>query len=91
MPAELERRGLVPPDPRILAPGFPPVGLRDHALRHADRCAALHRAALAADAAEACAIAREPQVEQLTRILLARCTAARALTTSYLDLVESRR
>ncbi|MCA1942828.1 MAG: hypothetical protein LDL15_04410, partial [Yonghaparkia sp.] len=83
-PAELEQRGLVPPDPRILAHGFPPPGLRDPALHHADRCAALDPVALAADAAEACAVAREPHVERLTRVLLARCAAARALTTRYL-------
>lgn len=73
------------------AHGFPPAGLRDHALRHADRCAALETAALSADVDEACAVAREPQVERLRRVLLARCAAARALTMSYLDLVESRR
>lgn len=90
-PAELERRGLIPPDPRILAQGFPPPGLRDHALRHADRCAALDAGALASDAAVACAVAREPAVGLVTRVLISRCAAARALTTRYLDLVESRR
>ncbi len=74
-----------------LTQGFPPPGLRVHALRHADRCAALGPAALSADVDEACVVAREPQAERLRRVLLARRAAARALTMSYLDLVESRR
>jgi hypothetical protein len=76
---------------RGLALGFPRPGLRDPAPRHADRCAALDPAALAADAAEACELAREPDVQRLTRVLVARCAAARALTTRHLDLVEPRR
>jgi hypothetical protein len=88
--AELERRGLVPPDPRILAPGFPPPGLRDLALACADRVAALDPTGLATDAAEACDLAREPAVDVVPRVLVAGCAAARALTTRYLDLVESR-
>lgn len=39
----------------------------------------------------ACEVAREPAVELVTKVLLERCAQARALTESYLDLVEARR
>lgn len=89
-PGELARRGLVPPDPRILARGFPPPGWHADALSAAVRCAALSAVDLVADAAEACAIAREPQVEAVVDVLVSRCSRAVPLTEGYLALVESR-
>lgn len=90
-PAELASRGLVPPDPRILARGFPPGGWRDLALAAAERFAAVPTHDLRAFAAEACAVAREPDPTGMMDVLIARCGAAVLLTRSYLDLVEARR
>ncbi len=89
-PEELAKRGLVPPDPRILARGFPPAGFRADALAAAARCAAIARSELAADVEEACDVAREPGVDAVTRVLLHRCSHAVALTEAYWLLVESR-
>lgn len=89
-PRELALRGLKSPDPRILAPGFPPPGWRTNALAAAARCAALSRKDIFADASEACRVAREPAVDLLTRILIERCANAVALTEAYVDVVESR-
>ncbi|MBT9556523.1 MAG: hypothetical protein IV100_10860 [Myxococcales bacterium] len=89
-PSELAKRGVVPPDPRILARGFPPDGWRADALAAAVRCAAISHTDLAADAAEACAVAREPAVDAVTRLMVQRCAHALVLTESYLSLVESR-
>ena len=88
-PDELEARGLVPPDPRILARGLP--GWRDAALLAAERAAALPNTTLRDMAAEACEIAREPRVDDVARVLAARCAMAPDLTRRYVDLVEQRR
>jgi hypothetical protein len=40
--------------------------------------------------AEACEIAREPRVDDVARVLTARCAVAVDLTRRYLDLVEQR-
>lgn len=90
-PLELVRRGLVSPDPRILARGFPPADWRALALAAAQRLAALRVADLAAIAAEGCAIAREPDHNLMAEVLIMRCEAAALLTRGYLDRVESRR
>jgi len=49
-----------------------------------------NEADFARDVAEACAVAREPDVAPLFRVLVQRCAAARTLTGAYLDLVENR-
>lgn len=90
-PSELACRGLVPPDPRILARGFPPADWRDFAIATAQRLTALSGADLAAMAAEGCALAREPDQNVMADVLIARCGAAVRLTRGYLDRVESRR
>ena len=90
-PTELKVRLELPPDPRILAKGFPPTGWREAALRVAERCASLSTDALAADAAEACAVAREPNVDLVIRVLAERCARAVSLTDRYLGSVENRR
>ena len=90
-PTELARRGLVPPDPRILARGFPPADWRDGAIATARRLAALPAADLTAMAAEGCAIAREPDQNLMAEVLIARCGAAVRLTRGYLDRLGSRR
>jgi hypothetical protein len=89
-PQELARRGLVPPDPRILARGFPPAEWRAEALAAAARCAALAAADLSADARDACAVAREPAVDAVVALLSERCAHAVSLTDAYLSLVEAR-
>ncbi len=90
-PAELTRRGLVPPDPRILAAGFPPGDWRAIASDVATRVAALPDAWLDAAATEACAVAREPHVHLVRDVLASRCRAAVELTGRYMDAVEARR
>lgn len=90
-PAELANRGLLPPDPRILARGFPPSGWHDLAMAAAGRLAEIPVPNLRAFAAEACAVAREPDPTVLEDVLVARCGAAVRLTRGYLDLVEARR
>ena len=86
---ELERKGLVPPDPRILAAGFPPEGWEEFALDAAARIAALPAEVLLQMSDEACEIAREPSKAQVFAVLDARCRAAIPLTTGYLDRVRS--
>jgi hypothetical protein len=90
-PAELTRRGLVSPDPRILARGFPPADWRKFALDAAQRLGALPAADLAVIAAEGCSIAREPDQDLMAQVLIARCGAALTLTRGYMDRVEARR
>jgi hypothetical protein len=89
-PLELARRGLVPPEPRILARGFPPAGWRANALAAAERCAAITPSELAADVAEACAVAREPAVDLVREVYTSRCAQAVRLTEAYLRSVEAR-
>jgi hypothetical protein len=89
-PAELARRGFVPPEPRILARGFPPPGWRADALAAASRCAAIPADVLARDAANACRVAREPAVDEVARVLVERSARAVRLTEEYLSLVEAR-
>jgi hypothetical protein len=89
-PAELALRAGLPPEPRILARGFPPPGWRDAAMEAAERCAALDPAGLAHAARAACALAREPDVELVVRVLVDRCQDALSLTRRYLERVESR-
>ena len=90
-PAELTRRGLVAPDPRILARGFPPADWREFVLDAAQRLRAIPTADLAVIAAEGCSIAREPDQGLMARVLIARCEAALTLTRGYMDRVEARR
>jgi hypothetical protein len=89
-PIELARRGLVPPDPRILARGFPPAGYRDLAMAAAARICALSAEDLHAMAAASCSVADEPDVQTVAEVLTSRCAAATQLTERYLDRVESR-
>lgn len=89
-PAELQRYGMRPPDPRILAPGFPPGDWRSWAMDAALQMRDLANAALAAMTAEACAVAMEPQVELVCSVLQDRCRHAVELTHSYLCLLEGR-
>lgn len=90
-PAELCRHGLYPPDPRILAPGFPPGNWRGWAVQAAEQINRLPAVELRSMAVESCAVAQEPQVEFVYTVLADRCAHAVALTGSYLDLVEARR
>lgn len=88
-PDDLEARGLMPPDPRILAHGLPTW--REGAVQAAERAAAISPSDLHLLCEEACAIACEPRVEVLVRVLAARCAVAEDLTLRYLALVEQRR
>jgi hypothetical protein len=89
-PRELVGRSGQPPEPRILARGFPPPGWGDAALEAAVRCAALDDATLTQAARVACDLAREPMVGLLTQVLVDRCRDAVTLTQRYLRLVDSR-
>lgn len=90
-PADLKAAGLIPPNPYLLARGFPPPGWRPFARAAAERFACLGEAELAPLVDEACAIAREPARDLVLEVLTARCRAAVSLTESALDLVEARR
>lgn len=89
-PAELSRRGLAIPDPRILAHRFPPHNWFIPALKAAGRIAAVPGGLLRIMAEHACAIAREPDVDTVALVLDQRCRAAHDLTRRYLALVEQR-
>lgn len=86
-PADLAAAGLVPPQPYILARGFPPAPWRSEALAAAERFAALPDEELMEMVTEACDVAREPAVSAVAAVLLDRCRAAISLTEQYLALV----
>lgn len=88
-PDELRARGLVPPDPRILARGLP--AWREAAMLAAQRAATIPMEDLEGLVLEACGVAREPRVAEVFRALADRCTMASALTSRYVGLVEQRR
>ena len=89
-PADLADAGLVPPQPYILARGFPPADWRAHALEAAEQLVVLPEAELAAMVTEACEVAQEPAQAGVLTVLVSRCRAAVSLTEQYLVLVEAR-
>jgi hypothetical protein len=86
-PADLAAMGLVPPQPYILARGFPPGDWRVDALAAAERFVGLSEEALNEMVAEACDVAREPATAAVSTVLIERCRAAISLTEQYLALV----
>lgn len=84
-PEDFVARGLTPASPHNHARGLPIDPLRDSAMAAAQVASMLSDGELSEIVAEACGLAREPQVNALTVALITRCRHAPEIVSSYLD------